>query len=82
MIADFHPLQQPSGSNSCLPTVVRAVLLWNGEQATADEVSEWCGEEAKGCVLDWAVDGLRDAGFDVEELKEPTYEAALNVSAL
>lgn len=40
--------------------------------ATAEKVSEWCGEEPEGCVLDLAIDGLRDAGFEVEELRADT----------
>ena len=72
MHADFRPLRQPPSRNSCLPTVVRAVLHWHGVQASPDEVSEWCQEESKGCLLDLAIDGLREAGFEVEELTAPT----------
>src|SRR5437868_3756271 len=79
MIRNFRPLRQPPGSNSCLPTAVRAVLLWHGEQASPEEVSEWCREERKGSILDLALDGLREAGFDVEELIAPTETEAQNL---
>ncbi len=76
MITNFPLLQQRPGSNRCLSTAVRVVLLWSGEQVTADEVSEWCAEDTYGRVLDLAIGGLRDAGFDVQELTAPTEEEA------
>ena len=76
MITNFPLLQQPPGSNSCLSTAIRAVLLWFGERVTAAEVSEWCAEDPNGCVLDLAIDGLRDAGFDIQGLIAPTDEEA------
>ncbi len=69
MIVDFPLLQQPPGSNSCLPSVVRAVLLWYGRQITSEEVAELCLERSGGCVLDRALENLGQAGFDVEELQ-------------
>ena len=79
MITNFPLLQQSPGSNGCLPTAVRAVLLWAGERVTAAEVSEWCGEDSNGCLLDLAVDGLRIAGIDVQELTAPTEAEALEL---
>jgi hypothetical protein len=72
VIQPFPLLRQPPDSNSCLPTAVRAVLLWYGEDVTQDEVSGWCQEDSKGCGLDLAIDGLREAGFDIDELIAPT----------
>src|SRR5882724_3878689 len=68
MVSHFLPLRQPLGSNSCFPTTVLAILLWHGETVTLEEVSEWCLEDQDGCVLDLALDGLREAGIDIEEL--------------
>jgi hypothetical protein len=79
MIADFPLLQQPPGSNSCFSTSVRAVLLWWGEQVSQREAQEWCREGRRGCILDLAIDGLREAGFDVEELTAPTEEEAREI---
>ncbi len=73
MIENFLPLRQAPGSNSCLPTCVRAVLLWLHYPATLDEVSEWCHEGILGCLWTEALDGLTDAGFIVDELRERTY---------
>lgn len=68
MIESFPLLKQIPGSRSCLPTVVRAALLWQGVQASQAEVSAWCGETADGCWIDLAMEGLRAEGFDVEDL--------------
>ena len=76
MIENFPLLRQPPGSNACLPTCVYAVLLWHGENVTLDNVSAWCQEETQGCFLDIAIDGLRDAGFDLEELPTRTQDDA------
>ena len=35
----------------------------------------WCQETAKGCFLDAALEGLRNAGFDVIEIVEPSEDA-------
>jgi hypothetical protein len=51
-------------------------LLWYGEQVTHEEILEWCQETHEGCILDLALDGLRDVGFDIEELNAPTEEEA------
>lgn len=72
MIESFMPLRQSPGSNSCLPTCVRAVLLWLNYPVTLDEVSEWCYEDALGCDWSESLNGLTDVGFEVEELREGT----------
>jgi hypothetical protein len=69
MIANFTPLRQSPGSNSCLPTTVRAVLRWQGYLASEDEVSEWCRESILGCLWSEALDGLAEAGFTIDELR-------------
>jgi len=61
-------LRQPPDSYSCLPTAVRAVLLSLNVDASQEEVSEWCQEGPDGCWFDAAVEGLRMAGLDVQEL--------------
>lgn len=66
----FRPLQQPPGSQSCVPTCVRAVLSWHGQDASRDQVSEWCGEAADGCEFSVALLRLRYEGFDVEETSD------------
>ena len=68
MIKDFPLLRQPPGSKSCLPTAVRAILLWHSESVTQSEVSAWCGENERGCWLDVAMEGLRFEGFDIDDL--------------
>ena len=70
MIADFSPLRQAPGSNSCLPTAVRAALRWQGYSASQEEVSEWCHESILGCLWSEALDGLADAGYTIDELRE------------
>jgi len=67
MIDHFPQIKQKS-INGCPPTAVYSVLLWHEHQVSADDISEWCGEEADGCLLDLAINGLRDRGFDVEEI--------------
>lgn len=66
----FRPLQQPPGSNSCLPTCVRAVLSWHGQEVSPDQVSEWCREEADGCEFFLALQSLQAEGFDVVEVQD------------
>jgi hypothetical protein len=44
------------------------VLRYLGVPAGRAEIGAWCGQTTRGCVLDLAIDGLRDAGFDVDEL--------------
>lgn len=73
MITSFPQLKQPTGSQSCLPTVVRAVLLWYGlpaQDVSQADVSNWCQEGPRGCWIDTSIEGLREHGFDVEELIE------------
>ena len=67
MIQDFPLLRQP-GDKSCLPTAVRAVLLWHGQSVTRSQISAWCGEDSNGCWIDSALEGLRFEGFDIEEI--------------
>lgn len=69
-MAQFQPLRQPPGSNSCLPTAVRAVLLWHGENVSSENVSRWCREDVDGCVLFLALQGLQDEGFDIVEVRD------------
>ena len=68
MVENFPLLKQPSGSNDCLPTVVRAVLQWHSERITARQAAEWCRVTEDGCWIDAALEGLRFEGFDIEEL--------------
>ncbi len=72
-------LRQPAGSNSCLPTAVRAVLLGRGLVVSSHEVSVWCRETDRGCWFDAAIEGLREADLDVEDL---TGAAASQIAAL
>jgi len=65
----FHPWRQPPGSQSCLPTCVRAVLAWHGQEVSQDQVSEWCREEADGCNVFLALQSLQEEGFDVVEVQ-------------
>lgn len=66
----FRPLQQPPGSNSCLPTYVRAMLSWHGQKVSPNQVSEWCREEADGCEFFLALQSLQAEGFDVVEVQD------------
>ncbi len=72
MIENFPQLRQATGSNSCLPTAVRAVLRWQGQVPSQEDVSEWCQEGILGCLWTDALDGLADAGFTVDEIRERT----------
>lgn len=74
MAAPVPPLRQPPGSNSCLPTAVLAVLLRYELDVSVEEVSLWCRETPDGCWLDDAMDGLREAGLDVEDLSGTSVE--------
>jgi hypothetical protein len=66
-------VQQPPGSNSCLPSAVLPVLMWHHDQQTPDSelnletVSRWCGETDDGCLLDLAMTRLDEAGWTVED---------------
>ena len=75
MIENFPLLRQPPSSNACLPTVVRAVLLWHGERLTLGQAAEWCGQIEDGCWVDAALESLRFEGFDVEELRRDADDA-------
>ncbi len=55
---------------SCLPTCVRAILQWQGDTYSAREISEWCRENASGCAFDDSIEGLIEAGFEVEVIPE------------
>ncbi len=68
MIDDFFRLKQDIWSNSCLPTAVRAILLWYGDTISQDTVAEWCEEGPLGCSLSIATQGLRDHDLIVTEL--------------
>ena len=68
MVEGFEPIQQPPGSNSCLPTSVTAILRHLGRHVSVSQVSAWCKEGPDGCVLDLALDGLRSHNCDVSEL--------------
>ncbi len=70
MIEDFPLLQQRPGSNSCLPVAVTAILQHFGENVTEEQVSEWCGESRDGCVIDFAMQGLRDQDYEVLEIAD------------
>ncbi len=70
MPPDFPLLRQPFGSQSCLPTCVRAILEWQGSLYSAVEVSEWCHEEASGCAFDDSIEGLIEAGFEIDVIPE------------
>lgn len=66
----FYPWQQPLGSQSCVPTCVRAVLAWHGQTASQDQVSEWCREESDGCNLFLTLQSLGEEGFDAVEVQD------------
>ena len=68
MIEEYECLRQPPGSNSCLPTVVRAIVLFLGYSITQEDASEYCGETEDGCFWPEALDGLRREGYSVVEL--------------
>lgn len=59
-------LRQPPNSLGCLPTAVLAVLLWQERPVSLDKVAGWC-EAWGGCLWDVALNGLREAEFDIEE---------------
>jgi hypothetical protein len=56
----------------CLTTAALAVLSLSKRTVTRTEVAEWCGQNGQGCFLEFAIDGLRQAGFDVEDLTGET----------
>ena len=67
MIQDFPCHQQPTFSNSCLPTCVLSVLDYLAIHATEEQVSAWCGETDDGCDWEEARQGLAEE-FDVENM--------------
>ncbi len=77
MVYSLIPLRQPLGSNSCLSTCVCAVLRAHGISVKREEVAEWCEEDIDGCVFFIAVNGLREAGFEVEEVRDTAKLLAL-----
>ena len=66
----FLPLQQPPSSQSCVPTCVPAVLLWHEQEASPEQVSEWCQESADGCNIFLAMQSLGELGFDVAQVQD------------
>jgi len=75
MIENFPLVSQPPGSNSCLPTVIYAVLRCQGRTVSQQEVSQWCHEDPDGCLLDLAIAGLRDQEIDVDELPQDDFDS-------
>jgi len=67
MVEEFEPEQQRPGSNSCLPTAIRAILRYYGRDVTQSQISNWCQEGPDGCVIDLAMDGLCAQDWDVIE---------------
>jgi len=70
MVEGFIPLQQRPGSNSCLPTAITAILRYYGHDVTQSQISDWCREGPEGCVIDLAIEGLREEDCEVTELTE------------
>lgn len=66
----FLPLQQSLGSQSCVPTCVRAMLLWHGQETSPEQISEWCQENADGCNVFLAMQSLGELGFDVAQVQD------------
>src|SRR5579872_692484 len=82
MVKDFVCLRQQPGSKSCLPTAVRAILLYYGYNVFETEVPAWCDERTDGCWLDLAMQGLRDYDFDVRELLGTTEDIEGQIKSL
>lgn len=55
---------------ACLPTAVWVVLSDRGHAVSYDEIAEACEMDARGAVQEIALQGLREAGFDVDLLEE------------
>lgn len=68
MVENFPLLQQKLGSYSCLPTCITAILQYFNLMVTVEEVSGWCNEDSDGCVIDVAMQGLRDQDCDIIKL--------------
>jgi len=66
---------------SCLPTCVHAVLEYrHGENAiTYEDVFEACCLDSKGAVVDLAIQGLQEAGWDLGIL---TYQDLASIKEL
>ena len=58
-------IRQPS-EITCLPTCVRAALLFLGRSIPQEEAEDACGTGSRGTVVDVALDGLAGAGMDAE----------------
>jgi hypothetical protein len=85
MIDAFPRVKQPSPMG-CLPTCVRAVLKYGGENVSYADAAAWCREFPEG-GCDWfeALDGLREQGYAVEEVAgedDTTEEALLKLHGL
>ena len=67
MIDDLPCLAQARGSNDCLPTAVRAVLLRHGRYLSPEKASVLCRTTDAGSAWYDAMQGLGDE-FDVHDL--------------
>ena len=65
---------------ACLPAAVWVVVTHQGYSVGYEEIAAACRMDANGSVQEIALDGLREAGFDVEVLSR--WDEAAVVCAL
>ena len=60
------PRRKQESDVTCLPTCVWAVLTFEGFDVSYQDVREACRMDQRGSVLELAIQGLSEAGWDVE----------------
>jgi ABC-type bacteriocin/lantibiotic exporter with double-glycine peptidase domain len=66
------PLCRQPSSVTCFPACVWSVLRYQGQGVSYEELEEACLLDELGAVDELAMQGLREAGWDVELLQDPT----------
>jgi hypothetical protein len=62
----YVPRRKQDSDVTCLPTCVWAVLTFEGFDVAYEDILEACRMDERGAVLELAIQGLAEAGWDVE----------------
>lgn len=68
------PLCRQPNPVTCFPACVWSVLRYQGQAVSYEAVEEACLLDELGAVDELAMQGLREAGWDVELLQDPSLE--------
>lgn len=60
------PRRKQDSDVTCLPTCVWAVLAFEGFEVSYDDILDACRMDQRGAVLELALEGLAEAGWDLE----------------